>query len=174
VIHCLVQAVVKDEMSDADLTTLHAMIVDICDRSFPREWDKSHALSRTYVGQVMGLVIDADASETEKSANVMDRVGWFLREDGKIFDSERLLLRSMEKWQRILGGEHPDTFTSMNNLAITYRDQGMLWNMHLCRVIATRAPLYLVVTVTGYTLNNQRIHIIRNSPLHSQQVMSPG
>ena len=35
----------------------------------------------------------------------------------------------------------------------------LLWNMHLRRVIATRAQPYLAVTVAGYTFNNQRIHI---------------
>jgi hypothetical protein len=78
VVHRIVQAVVKDEMSDADLTTFRAMIVDICDQSFPQEWDKSHVLSRKYVNQVMGPLIDEDASEPERYANVMDRVGWFL------------------------------------------------------------------------------------------------
>jgi tetratricopeptide (TPR) repeat protein len=30
----------------------------------------------------------------------------------------------MERIERVLGAEHPDTLTSMNNLALTYRNQG--------------------------------------------------
>ena len=68
--------------------------------------------------------MDAGVSEAEKFTNVVDRVGWFLRDDGKAIDSERLLVRSLEKRRRILGAEHPDTLMSMNNLASTYWAQG--------------------------------------------------
>ena len=124
VIHRLVQAVVKDEMSEMDLTTFYALVVDICNRAFPREWDKSRALRRLYIGQVIGQLVDPDASETLESANVMHRVGWFVREDGKTIDSERILLRSWGIFRRILGEEHPDTLASMSDLAIIYRVQG--------------------------------------------------
>jgi hypothetical protein len=30
----------------------------------------------------------------------------------------------METRKRVLGEEHPDTLTSMNNLALTFKDQG--------------------------------------------------
>jgi len=125
VVHRLVQAVVKDEMPDPDLTSFKIMIVDICDQAFPQEWnEKTWALCRLYVGQVMGPLMDAGVSEAEKFTNVVDRVGWFLRDDGKAIDSERLLVRSLEKRRRILGAEHPDTLMSMNNLASTYWAQG--------------------------------------------------
>jgi hypothetical protein len=32
----------------------------------------------------------------------------------------------METFKRVLGEEHPDTLTSMNNLAYTYKSQGRL------------------------------------------------
>ena len=78
-IHRLVQAVIKDEMSDTDLTTFRAMIVDICDQSFPKAWNKNNsswALCRLYISQIMGPLVDPDVSETARSANVMDRVGF--------------------------------------------------------------------------------------------------
>ena len=112
-------------MSETDLTTFRAIIVDICDKSFPQEWnEKTWALCRVYVGQVMGPLMDPEISETKESASVMDRVGWFLRGDGKMIDSEQLLVRSFEISLQILGVEHPDTLTSMTNLSITYWAQG--------------------------------------------------
>jgi Tetratricopeptide repeat/NB-ARC domain len=125
-IHRLVQAVVKDEMSHTtDLTTFRAMTVDICNQSFPQAWNNNNrGLCRLYINQVMGPLVDPDTSETVKSAAVMDRVGWFLRDDGKLVDSERLHVRSRDICIMILGAEHPNTLTSMNNLALTYRDQG--------------------------------------------------
>ena len=122
-IHRLVQAVVKDEMSKrskTDLSNFRAMIVDICDGAFPQECGKNRALCREYVSQVMGPLCDPEVSETEKSAKVMEHVGSFLRRDGKFIDSERLLSRSLEMRRRILGPHHPDTLTSMDNLARTY------------------------------------------------------
>ena len=41
-------------------------------------------------------------------------------------DTTDLLEQALEKQRRILGEEHPDTLTSMNNLATTYDDQGRL------------------------------------------------
>ena len=84
-IHRLVQAVVKDEMSDSDSMTLRKTIIDLCDQSFPQEWiNENRALCRIYVGQVMRPLLDVKVIRTEKSANIMYRVGWFLREDGEI------------------------------------------------------------------------------------------
>jgi hypothetical protein len=124
-VHRLVQAVVKDEMSDLNLTSFRTMTVDICDQAFPQKWNnETWDLCREYVGQVMGPLVDPEASETEKSTNVMNRVGMFLLDDGKAIDSERILAGSLEKRRRILGADHPDTLTSMGNLASTYRDQG--------------------------------------------------
>jgi len=86
------QAVVKDEMSDSTLMSFRIMIVGICNEAFPQEWDeKTWTLCRLYVGQVMGPLMDPRASETEKFANVVHRIGWFLIDDGKAIDSERHL-----------------------------------------------------------------------------------
>src|SRR5208282_2765431 len=124
-IHRLVQSVVKDEMSDSDSMTLRITIINLCDRSFPQEWtNENRELCRIYVGQLMRPLLDVNVIRTEQSASIMDRVGWFLREDGKLSDSERLSLRASEISAEILGPEHPDTLRSMDNLAITYRDQG--------------------------------------------------
>jgi hypothetical protein len=125
VVHRLVQAVVKDEMSDTELTTFRAMTVDICNQSFPQEWsNETRAVCRLYVGQLIGLLMDPETSDTKESASVMRCVGKFLRDDGKMIDSEHLLVRSFEICLRILGVEHPDTLAAMGNLASTYRAQG--------------------------------------------------
>ncbi|KAL8777872.1 MAG: hypothetical protein Q9194_002319, partial [Teloschistes cf. exilis] len=39
-------------------------------------------------------------------------------------DTEELQAQAMETTKRVLGEEHPDTLTNMNNLALTYRNQG--------------------------------------------------
>ncbi|KAF2834152.1 kinesin light chain 3 [Patellaria atrata CBS 101060] len=47
-----------------------------------------------------------------------------LYSDGRYNESEELFMQVMETRKRVLGDEHPDTLTSMANLASTYRNQG--------------------------------------------------
>jgi len=47
-----------------------------------------------------------------------------LLSDGRWKEAEELFVQVMETSKRVLGDEHPDTLTSMNNLASTYRKQG--------------------------------------------------
>jgi tetratricopeptide (TPR) repeat protein len=124
-LHRLVQAVVRDEMSNADLMSFRTTIINLCDRSFPQKGtNEKRATRRVYLGQVMVPLLDPDVIRSEKSVNVMIRVGCFLRDDGKFDDSERLLLQATIISGEILGPEHPGTLSSMNNLAVTYRAQG--------------------------------------------------
>jgi hypothetical protein len=44
--------------------------------------------------------------------------------DGRYNEAEKSFFDVMETRKRILGIEHPDTLTSINNLASTYSDQG--------------------------------------------------
>ena len=124
-IHRLMQMVVQDEMSDTDSMTLRNTIINLCDRSFPQQWTNANReLCRIYVDQLMRALLDVNVIRTEQSASIMDRVGRFLREDGKLSDSERLSLRASEISAEILGPEHAFTLTTMHNLATTYRAQG--------------------------------------------------
>ena len=101
-IHRLVQMVIKDEMSDADSMTLRITIINLCDQSFPQKWtNENRALCRICIDQIMGPLLDLKVIRTEKSANVMYRVGWFLRDDGKISDSERLSLQAVEIYTKL-------------------------------------------------------------------------
>ena len=68
--------------------------------------------------------MDVEGMRTEKSARVIYRVGCFLRDDGKISDSERISLQAAKINSKILGDSHLDTLETMNNLAITYQAQG--------------------------------------------------
>ena len=123
-IHRLVQMMVKDEMSDSDSMMFGTIIINLCDQSFPEWTNENRALCRVYVGQIMGPLLALKIIQSAKRADVMFRVGWFLREDGKISDSERLSLQATEISDEILGSEHPFTLRTVNNLAETYRAQG--------------------------------------------------
>jgi len=126
-IHRLVQAVVKDEMSNANLEMFRAIIIDLCYRAFPTQWDdfNDRRICRDYIGQVMIPLHDSGAVHTETAAVVMCRVGVFLRAEGKLGDSEQFAIRALRILNE-LHGQDQDTLICMNNLAVTYRDQGKL------------------------------------------------
>jgi tetratricopeptide (TPR) repeat protein len=124
-VHRLLQTVVKDEMSDTELRVLRTTVISLCDQSFPRKWtNETRPLCRIYLGQIVGPLLSLKIVRTEKFADVMCRVGWFLREDGKASDSEQLLLQAIDIQIEILGLDHPDTLRTMNFLASTYCAQG--------------------------------------------------
>ena len=124
-VHRLMQAAVKDEISDSDSMTLRNTIIELCDQSFPQIWtNENRALCRVYVNQIMRPLLDLEVIPTQKAARIMHRVSLFLRADGKDSDSERLSLQATEISSKILGSEHPDTLTIIDNLAGSYRAQG--------------------------------------------------
>src|SRR5438046_7873730 len=54
VIHRLVQAVIRDEMSGEERMTLGNKIIEICDEAFPKEWNSNtRPICRTYFGKVL-------------------------------------------------------------------------------------------------------------------------
>ena len=65
-------------------------------------------------------------TEASSEANLlgMSEFSLILAEAGRWKKAEELQVRVMETTKRVLGEEHPDTLTSMANLASTYRNQG--------------------------------------------------
>ena len=126
-IHRLVQSVIRDEMSEEDRSLLCITVVDICNESFPREWNNdTRALCRIYFGQVLMPLLSIKSAQTMKSADTMTRVGDFLLKDGKYNDSAKLLRVVVEIRAALRGADDPYTLTSMHNLAETYRQQGKM------------------------------------------------
>jgi tetratricopeptide (TPR) repeat protein len=125
-VHRLVQAVVKDEMPEEDLQSFRTMTNTVCARAAPGGFDDDRARWRIYVGQVVGLLSDSELLKSETSARVLLRVGSFLRDDGKITDSLKLLTRSSEIYDELFGGEHEFTLNARLNLASAYWAQGKM------------------------------------------------
>jgi len=63
-------------------------------------------------------------SDDIQAANLMERVARFDHVRGAYGSAENLLRRECKLRRTILGSEHPNTLTSMNNLAETFRAQG--------------------------------------------------
>ena len=123
--HRLVQMVVKDEMSEDDLTFTLVNIIEVFIHAFPIvTTNENRLLCRTYQGQIVEPLLQMKTICTSRSALIRMRVGEFLRHDGKYDDSEKLLSQAVENCTWVLGTENLDTLTAMHNLALTYGAQG--------------------------------------------------
>ena len=112
-IHRLVQTVLRDELSHTEMMTLLNTIIDLCDRAFPMIfWNENRQICRRYQNQVLGPVLQVKMLPTEKFAKINERIGNFLRDDGKINDSERLLEQAVDTWMMISGINHFRTLYS--------------------------------------------------------------
>ena len=57
-------------------------------------------------------------------ATILFNAAWYARELGKYNKAEELDQCALEGRETVLGKEHPDTLTSVSNLASVLRDQG--------------------------------------------------
>ena len=125
-IHRLIQAILKDQLSEAETKTYLGEVVELSFEVFPTGWDTKELreLCRTLQDQVVEPIFEAAKFESHRGGILLMRIGLFLHHDGKLKDAERLERRSWNILKRTLGVEHPDTLTSMHNLASTYFRQG--------------------------------------------------
>jgi len=128
VIHRLIQAVLRDELTESEAQRYSSEVIELCRCGFPGTWDTKEAreLGRRFQSQVVEPAFEVAKIASESAGITLVNIGLFLWRDGKGKDAERLFKRSYEIRQMLLGNEHPETLTSMHNLALTYRDQGKL------------------------------------------------
>lgn len=123
VIHRLVQYVIKDTSTNrAD------DVISLCDAAFPSETVLEggyRVLCRKFQWQVAEPLLAAVLTQSsERAANVMIRVGDFLRTEGKFAVSRRLLSKACEIHTELMGEEHANTLTGLNKLASLEIDLG--------------------------------------------------
>jgi tetratricopeptide (TPR) repeat protein len=124
-IHRLVQTVLRYEMPDTELTALLAAIVDLCNRAFPIViTNETRRICRRYQDQVLVPLLQIKMLPTEKFAIINERIGDFLRDDGKANTSEKCLQQAIGAWLMISGIDHSNTLRAMYFLALTYQFQG--------------------------------------------------
>ena len=127
VIHRLVQAVVRDELDEKGLEDLCHTVIEICDRAFPKVWStETRVTCRRYFDQVVEPLVTMVSIGTTNRADTMGRVGYSLRQSGRLADSKRLLAPLPAIYAASCGENHPDTLRSMVELALTYKAQGRI------------------------------------------------
>ncbi|GAB1199720.1 hypothetical protein APSETT444_009077 [Aspergillus pseudonomiae] len=98
---------------------------DRLSKSFPNNDHINREVWREYLPHAFSLIAETEfRKEQEKYINLIVNIGDCLYSDGRLKEAEKLQLQVLELRKPLLGPEHPDTLTSMANLASTYRDQG--------------------------------------------------
>jgi hypothetical protein len=92
---------------------------------FPDNDHENRSVWRLYLPHAQ-YVLESSSSEdgVEEKSILLWKFGMCLYSDRRYNEAETPILRVMETRRRVLGPEHPDTLTSMANLASTYRNQG--------------------------------------------------
>jgi len=86
-------------------------------------------LAALALGAPLGGVADTASDDlipkvAEQFVRGLNRRSVALHEKGKYAEAERVIRAALERGQRALGAEHPETLTSLNNLAFLYDAQG--------------------------------------------------
>jgi tetratricopeptide (TPR) repeat protein len=92
---------------------------------FPDDDHQNRTAWRTYLPHVYYALLSNEAGKDKETRIALSRrFGRCLLSDGRYNEAEAPFIEVMERHKRVLGQEHPDTPTSMANLASTYRNQG--------------------------------------------------
>ena len=127
-VHRLVQAVTRDRMDEAAESHWIALVLGILDSQWPRgsihpaTWPACEALL-PHAESVLSCAEDLD-DQAVAMASLMVWAGNFFLHCGRYDEAEPLYRRALEARERTLGNEHPDTLTSVNNLALLLRRTG--------------------------------------------------
>ena len=91
---------------------------------FPNDNHKNRILWRTYLPHAQYVCAsDLFQEDFKGSLLLLQKFGLCLLSDGRWDEAEKPFMQVMEASTRVLGQEHPDTLTIMNNLAFTWKLQ---------------------------------------------------
>ncbi len=125
-IHPLVQAVLKDSMDEDTQHQWAERVVLAMLQAFPENISDVCPECQRYLPHALVCValIDQYDLTFRQAADLLDRVGTYLRKRAQYINAEPLLKRALAICEKTLGPEHPDTATSLNDLASLYQAQG--------------------------------------------------
>ncbi|RMZ45428.1 hypothetical protein AFCA_012081 [Aspergillus flavus] len=125
-IHRLVYLATRNWMRKSQQFSRHILkAADRLSEAFPNNDHTNRKLWREYLPHTFSLLAEADfQKEQERYIYLIMNIGNCLYSDGRWKEAEQLEVQAMELCKQMLGAEHPDTLTSMANLALTYWKQG--------------------------------------------------
>ena len=131
VIHRLVQAFLQDEIeirgSKDEVEQQWANVIGLGYQAFPIPWVHTATTRRDcreFQNQLLPPLLSCPIVKFEKILQLMDRMGWFLSDEGKRKEAEAIGFKANLISSKFNGDQHRDTLTTMANLASTYWNQG--------------------------------------------------
>ena len=125
-IHRLVQAVLRDALPAEEAQLWAERTVCVVNAAFPKVEFVQWPLCERYLPHALVCAEEVERCNMTllDAASLLDRVGWYLDDRARYREAEPLYQRALAIREQQLGPEHPDTATSLNNLALLYRAQG--------------------------------------------------
>lgn len=72
----------------------------------------------------MSVELRAECTDEKGEMSLLSSIGQACKELGKYDEAEQMYREALGLYEKVLGREHPDTLTSMNNLALVLDSQG--------------------------------------------------
>jgi len=156
-IHRLVQAVLKQGMNTSTQRRWAERAVRAVNQAFPEVDYDTWLQCQHYMPQVQACaaLIDQWNMTFEEAAQLLIQAGNYLYESAQYTQAEPLCQRALDIREKILGPEHRDTATTLNQLAVLYWRQGKYEQAEplLQRALAISEILGPEHPSTGYTLH---------------------
>ncbi len=121
-VHRLIAAFVRGAVADAEAQaaverTLLEVVGNLIDEGYP-------APLLILQPHLRAATDSAQEREDEQAALLCNQLGYYLQMIGEYAEARPLYERALEIYEKVLGPEHPDTASSLNNLAGLLKDQG--------------------------------------------------
>ena len=124
-IHRLIQAALRDELPWEERKTMLTSVINFCNHAFPEPNDaENRERCRRFQTQVVEPLLTILNVHTPASVKIKRRVGNFLREDGKLRESQKMLQQALHSSRSFFGFDHAETLITMQSLALTYMSLG--------------------------------------------------
>jgi Tfp pilus assembly protein PilF len=125
-IHRLVQEVLKDGMDASTRRVRAERVVQALNKVFPfpqfQNWPQCERLIPHAI--VAGRLVEDFGLDSVAASRLLNRSGLYLDDRARYAEAEPLYQRALAIREKALGADHPDTATSLNNLATLYYHQG--------------------------------------------------
>ncbi|KAB5515378.1 hypothetical protein GE09DRAFT_1231411 [Coniochaeta sp. 2T2.1] len=126
--HRLVQLVTRKWL--ANKGTMHhfaTQAISTVSHNYPYGSHENRAICGAYLAHVHAVLkLESTGSRDEglARASLLHSAAGYFDYQGQRKAAEGFLVEATKVWRKLLGEEHPDTLTSMGNLALTYSNQG--------------------------------------------------
>ena len=126
-IHRLLQEVVRESLNQEQVGWANSVIklldqVYDFDYNQQKTWEKSRQLI-PHMQAAVEIAVSLQI-ENKQLGQICNEIGYYLHHQGRYEEAKPLYNRALEIRERVLGPDHPETATSLNNLAALYYNQG--------------------------------------------------